>query len=70
MRDAAYDPERLWRNEEIYRRHLFNSDEADLYSTAMFLMTPEEAMAFAEKYKLRAIVVDRDGNLHDFGPIE
>lgn len=48
----------------------FNSDEADLYSTAMFLMTPEEAMAFAEKYKFRAIIVDRDGNLHDFGPIE
>jgi thiamine biosynthesis lipoprotein len=48
----------------------FNSDEADLSSTAMFLMTPEEAMAFAEKYKFRAIIVDRGGNLHDFGPIE
>lgn len=48
----------------------FNSDEADLYSTAMFLMTPEEAMAFAEKYKFRAIIVDKDGNLHDSGPTE
>ena len=48
----------------------FNSDEADLYSTAMFLMTPEEAMEFAEKYKFRAIIVDKEGNLHDFGPLE
>ena len=48
----------------------FNSDEADLYSTAMFLMTPEEAMEFAEKYKFRAIIVDKEGNLHDSGPLE
>lgn len=48
----------------------FNSDEADFYSTALFLMTPEEAMEFAEKYKFRAIIVDKDGQIHDSGPLE
>ena len=36
----------------------------------MFLMTPEEAMEFAEKYKFRAIIVDKDGQIHDSGPLE
>jgi len=27
-------------------------------------------MEFAEKYKFRAIIVDKEGNLHDFGSLE
>ena len=41
------------------------SDTADGFSTALFLMTPEEAMAFAEKHHFRAIVIDHDGKVWD-----
>ncbi len=45
--------------------HPFYSDEADIYSTALFLMTPEEAMAFAEANGFRAIIIDREGKIWD-----
>lgn len=41
------------------------SDTADGYSTALFLMTPEEAMAFAKDHHFRAIVVDHDSRIWD-----
>ena len=41
------------------------SDTADGYSTALFLMTPEEAMAFAKDHHFRAIVIDHAGKVWD-----
>ena len=41
------------------------SGPADGYSTALFLMAPEEAMAFAKAHHFRAIVIDHDGEIWD-----
>lgn len=41
------------------------SGDADGFSTALFLMTPEEAMAFANDHHFRAIVIDHDGKVWD-----
>ena len=41
------------------------SGRADGFSTALFLMTPEEAMAFAKDHQFRAIVIDHDGVVWD-----
>ena len=41
------------------------SDTADGYSTALFLMTPEEAMAFTKDHHFRAIVIDHAGKVWD-----
>lgn len=41
------------------------SGTADGFSTALFLMTPEEAMAFAKDHHFRAIVIDHDGRVWD-----
>lgn len=44
------------------------SDTADGYSTALFLMTPEEAMAFAKDHHFHAVVIDHDGKVWDSQP--
>lgn len=44
-----------------------NSALADGYSTALFLMTPEEGLAFARERGFRALVVDRQGTVRDTG---
>ena len=41
------------------------SGRADGFSTALFLMTPEEAMAFAKDHHFRAIVIDHHGKVWD-----
>lgn len=41
------------------------SQTADGYSTALFLMSPEEAMAFAKAHQFRAIIIDHDGKVWD-----
>ncbi len=42
-----------------------DSERADGFSTALFLMTPQEAMDFAEKNDFRAIVIDHQGTVWD-----
>lgn len=42
-----------------------DSGLGDGYSTALFLMTPEEGLAFARERGFRAIVVDQDGTVWD-----
>ncbi len=42
-----------------------HSGMADGWSTALFLMTPQQALAFAEVHGFRAILVDREGRMTD-----
>lgn len=47
-----------------------DSGLADGLSTALFLMEPQEALTFAKEQGVRAIVIDREGDLWDTQTIE